>query len=165
MKPHISGLAAANLQLCNPKWVVLGSGGSGRECPKPHASHVPEVSWMVANFRKINSVKTPCGREILRKSMFSDWSKQIRNYPIQSGSSEVLLAAMPRVKAALEGLDAKMVLCVHDEIILEVAEKDAEDAGKALVSAMMEGFLDIFPEGPVEGLVDMKQGKTWAEIS
>jgi hypothetical protein len=49
--------------------------------------------------------------------------------------------------------------------VIEVADKDAEAAGKALVSAMVEGFLDIFPTGPVTKLVDLKQGKTWADIS
>jgi hypothetical protein len=146
-----------------------GSSGQSHDALKRMHAMFPKFhGWLgrqAANFRKHNSVKTPCGREILRNSMFSDWSKQVRNYPIQGGSSEVLLAAMHRVKTALENLDARLVLCIHDEIILEVAEQDAEAVGNALVSAMVEGFLDVFPEGPVDGLVKVEKGRTWFDIS
>jgi hypothetical protein len=30
---------------------------------------------------------------------------------------------------------------------------------------MVQGFLDVFPEWPVDGLVKVKQGKTWYDIS
>lgn len=123
------------------------------------------INAQTNNFRKTNSVRTPAGREILRNSSYPDWHKQVCNYPIQGGSSEVLLAAMSNLSMALEGLDARIILCIHDEIILEVAEQDVEAAGNALVSAMEQGFLDIFPDGPVNGLVNMKKGKTWADIS
>lgn len=124
--------------------------------------------WLVNQIKSyltVGHIKTPAGRVILRNWPFRDWRTRLCNYPIQGGSSEVLLAAMAKLPATLEGLDAKIILCVHDEILLEVAEQDAEVAGKALVHAMEQGFLEIFPEGPTNGLVNLKQGKTWAHIT
>jgi hypothetical protein len=123
------------------------------------------ISRQAGSFRKVNFIKTPSGREILRTSSYSKWKSQICNYPIQGGSSEVLLAAMSNLSEALEGLDVRIILCIHDEIIIESAEQDADAAGNALVASMQQGFLDIFPDGPVNGLVNLKQGKTWADIS
>lgn len=116
------------------------------------------------NYRKKPSVTMPSGRLVLGNNLSKGWGRQRCNYPIQGASSEVFLAALARLKPALDGLDAKIVLGIHDEIILEVTNQDAEAAGTALVAAMEQGFLEIFPQGPINGLVNLKQGRTWADI-
>ncbi|MFO8239949.1 MAG: DNA polymerase [Dissulfuribacterales bacterium] len=116
------------------------------------------------NSQKKNEIKTPAGRSILRLSNLPDWKKQLCNYPIQGGSQEVLLSALGSLPAALADLDAKIILSVHDEIILEVAEKDAEAAGKVLVDCMEKGFLEMFPDAPISGLVKLCRGNTWADL-
>jgi len=123
------------------------------------------LTMQMESFRTVFHVETPAGRTILWKDICPKWRRQLCNFPIQAGSSEVMLAALANIHSALVGLEAKIILCVHDEVILEVTEQEAEAAGEALESAMIQGFLDIFPGGPVKGLVNLKQGNTWADIT
>jgi DNA polymerase-1 len=87
------------------------------------------------------------------------------NIPIQGSAAEVLLSAITRLPAALNGIDAKLAHNVHDEILLDVSPADADKAQAALKSAMVEGFLDVFPEGESisADLVDAKIGSNWAQ--
>ncbi|HSF65357.1 MAG TPA: DNA polymerase I, partial [Paracoccaceae bacterium] len=47
------------------------------------------------------------------------------NAPIQGTAADVIRRAMIRMPAAIDGLDAKMLLQVHDELLFEVAEDQA----------------------------------------
>jgi DNA polymerase I len=85
------------------------------------------------------------------------------NTPIQGGAVEVLLSELARLPEALDGLDAKLVHTVHDEIILEVADQDLEEARIALVKTMTQGMLDIFPQAPTADLVEVNAGPDWAQ--
>jgi DNA polymerase-1 len=87
------------------------------------------------------------------------------NIPIQGSAAEVLLSAITRLPTALNGVDAKLAHNVHDEILLDVSPGDADKAQSALKHAMVEGFLDVFPEGePIAGdLVEAKIGNNWAQ--
>lgn len=69
---------------------------------------------------------------------------------------EMLLVALARLTERLENLDAHIVLAIHDEIIIEAAQKNAEAAGNALATATEKGFFGIFPKGPVNGLVKLR---------
>ena len=59
---------------------------------------------------------------------------------------------------AAGGYQAKMLLQVHDEIVLDVPH-DELDAIKALVKTTMEEAIDL----KVPLLVDENSGKTWYE--
>ena len=50
------------------------------------------------------------------------------NAPIQGTAADVIRRAMIRMERAIAGLDARMLLQVHDELLFEVAED--EDAGR-----------------------------------
>ena len=52
---------------------------------------------------------------------------------------------------------------VHDEILLEIPEADAEKAATLLQRAMTEAFLETFPGAPTERLVEPTIGRNWAE--
>ena len=60
------------------------------------------------------------------------------NAPIQGTAADIIKIAMIRVHKALkdEGLDAKLILQVHDELIIEASQKDAEKAKEILVREM-----------------------------
>ena len=62
----------------------------------------------------------------------------------------------------LEGLPAKMLLTVHDELVFEVAE-DAVDKTVAAVREVMEGAADPAVKLSVPLTVDAGQGANWAE--
>lgn len=60
------------------------------------------------------------------------------NSPIQGSAADVIKLAMINVHRALRdaGIDAKLIMQVHDELIIEAAEADAERAAEILVREM-----------------------------
>jgi len=84
------------------------------------------------------------------------------NAPIQGTAADVIRRAMIRIPEAIEGLPAKMLLTVHDELVFEVAE-DAVDQTVAGVREVMEGAADPAVRLSVPLTVDAGQGANWAE--
>jgi len=84
------------------------------------------------------------------------------NAPIQGTAADIIRRAMIRVPAAIEGLPAKMLLTVHDELIFEVAE-DAVEQVVARVREVMAGAAEPAVKLEVPLVVDAGQGANWAE--
>ncbi len=84
------------------------------------------------------------------------------NAPIQGTAADVIRRAMIRMPAAIAGLDAKMLLQVHDELLFEVAE-DAVDALKARAKEVMEGASAPAVHLTVPLTVEAGAGANWAE--
>ena len=63
-----------------------------------------------------------------------------------------------RDRLAREGLEARLVLQVHDELIVECPDAEVEQV-KALLTQEMEGVLDL----PVPMRADSAAGQSWAE--
>ena len=84
------------------------------------------------------------------------------NAPIQGGAADILKLAMIKVDRALatSGLDATMVLTVHDELVFDVAEGDLQ-ATSRLVGEAMESAYEL----SVALRVDQGWGKNWAEAA
>jgi DNA polymerase-1 len=82
------------------------------------------------------------------------------NTPIQGSAADLIKLAMINVNRALHknGLQAAMLLSVHDEIIFEVPPEELDEA-KALVREEMEGVWDL----AVPLKVNMAWGANWAE--
>jgi DNA polymerase-1 len=82
------------------------------------------------------------------------------NTPIQGTAADIVKIAMIRVHAALRGerLDARLLLQVHDELVLEVAE-DAIPATDRLVRREMSAAAELAV--PLE--VEVGHGRSWAE--
>ncbi len=82
------------------------------------------------------------------------------NAPLQGAAADIIKRAMIRVPTALAeaGLAARMLLQVHDELVLEVPEAELDETA-ALVARVMEGaaHLDI----PL--VVDTGYADNWAE--
>jgi len=82
------------------------------------------------------------------------------NAPIQGGAADIIKRAMIRVPPALAaaGLDARMLLQVHDELLLEVPEDQAERTGEVAAEVMSgAAHLDV----PL--VVDLGVAPNWAE--
>ncbi|EKV26882.1 DNA polymerase I [Caenispirillum salinarum AK4] len=112
-------------------------------------------------------VRTPFGRKCWTPGI-SDRNPNMRgfaeraaiNAPIQGGAADIIKRAMIRVPAALTdaGLETKMLLQVHDELVFEAPEAEAERA-VAVIKAVMEGAAELSVPLEVEaGIAD-----TWAE--
>src|SRR6266542_4056250 len=81
------------------------------------------------------------------------------NTPIQGTAADVVKIAMVRVHGALarERRDAQLLLQVHDELVLEVGEKEVEVVA-ALVKREMEGAASL--KVPLD--VEVGYGHSWA---
>jgi DNA polymerase-1 len=80
------------------------------------------------------------------------------NSPIQGSAADLIKLAMIRVDAAIRGTGARLLLQVHDELVLEVPEGEAAEVGAA-VKAAMEGAASL----SVPVVADVGQGRSWAE--
>jgi DNA polymerase-1 len=82
------------------------------------------------------------------------------NSPIQGSAADLIKIAMIRIQRSLEreGLEAKMLLQVHDELVFEVPP-DELDAVRALVKHAMEDAATL----SVPLLVDLGVGANWLE--
>jgi DNA polymerase I-like protein with 3'-5' exonuclease and polymerase domains len=56
------------------------------------------------------------------------------------------------------------IVTIHDEILVEVAEDDAEGARELLEACMIAAFAETFPNASLMGVVEAKIGKTWGEL-
>ena len=83
------------------------------------------------------------------------------NAPIQGTAADVIRRAMIRVPEAIEGLPARMLLQVHDELVFEVAE-DAAAETAARVKAVMEAAAAPVVDLSVPLVVEAGQGANWA---
>jgi DNA polymerase-1 len=84
------------------------------------------------------------------------------NAPIQGTAADVIRRAMIRMPGAIAGIDAKMLLQVHDELLYEVAE-DAAAALIPIARDVMEGACDPAVKLSVKLTVEAGSGRNWAE--
>jgi DNA polymerase-1 len=112
-------------------------------------------------------VETPFGRKChvrgineKNQALRGNAERAAINAPIQGGAADIIKRAMTRLERALTdaNLDAKMLLQVHDELIFEVPEGQA-DQTKDVIRDVMEGAATL----DVPLVVDIGQGLNWDE--
>lgn len=81
-----------------------------------------------------------------------------RNMPIQGTAADIIKIAMINVENALEkaGLSARLILQIHDELIVEAPESEAQKAAEILKHEMEHAAALSVPL-----TVDCHTGKTW----
>ena len=82
------------------------------------------------------------------------------NAPIQGSAADIMKIAMINVDRALResGIDAKIVMQVHDELILEVKDGDVAKSKETLREQMEDAVKLSIPL-----TVDVTSGKNWLE--
>ena len=82
------------------------------------------------------------------------------NTPIQGTAADIIKVAMIRVQRRLhsQGLLSRMIMQVHDELVLEVPENEV-DMATTMVREEMEGVMDL----KVRLKVDIQTGTNWSE--
>jgi len=80
------------------------------------------------------------------------------NMPIQGTAADIIKIAMIKVYYRLkdEFPEAKLIMQVHDELIIETPEKEAE-----MVAAILKETMESACEMAVPFTVDVQYGKTW----
>ncbi|MCP4679616.1 MAG: DNA polymerase I [Deltaproteobacteria bacterium] len=118
------------------------------------ASKEQSVSTLLGRRRELRDIQA--SNHIIRKQA----ERMARNTPIQGTAADLLKVAMIRVdrRIADEGIGARMILTVHDELVFEVPESEVNEA-KAMIREEMEGALEL----SVPLVVDVGVGSNWAE--
>ena len=95
-----------------------------------------------------------------RAGMEAQQLRAAANAPIQGSSADIIKLAMVRLhhELAAEGLPARLLLQVHDELVLEAAPEATEAVG-ARVKAVMESAVQL----TVPLLVETGVGPNWME--
>jgi DNA polymerase-1 len=115
--------------------------------------------------RQAGYAKTLLGRRRelpeLRASNFNTRSfgeRVAMNMPIQGTAADIIKLAMVRVHAALqgEGLRAKLILQIHDELIIDTPEAEVARV-EPLLRACMQDVMQL----RVPLLADVRVGKSW----
>ena len=81
------------------------------------------------------------------------------NTPVQGSAADIIKVAMIRLDRALSGSPARIVLQVHDELVVEAPKERCEGVA-ALMKQEMEGAFEL----SVPLKVDVGIGRNWAEI-
>ena len=84
--------------------------------------------------------------------------RQALNAPLQGSAADIMKLAMVKVDRALEGMAARMVLTVHDELVFEVPEDEVVETAQTIRHVMENAF-----ELNVPLTVDLAWGPNWAE--
>ena len=81
-----------------------------------------------------------------------------RNMPIQGAAADIIKIAMIRVEDRLrrEGMASRLILQIHDELIVEAPEEEAERAAALLTEEMQNAVHLLVPM-----VADAHIGKTW----
>ena len=84
------------------------------------------------------------------------------NMPLQGSSADIIKIAMVNIYNTLnkKGLKTKLILQVHDELVLDAPESEAEEAA-ALLKYDMENAVKL--NVPLK--VDVHSGKNWYEAT
>lgn len=121
----------------------------------------------VAFAKEHGYVQTLFGRkihtpEINAKGPTAGFAKRAAiNAPIQGTAADVIRRAMIQMEKAIEGMPAKMLLQVHDELLFEVDEAAADDL-IGVAREVMEGASDPAVKLSVHLAVEGGKGASWA---
>jgi DNA polymerase-1 len=89
--------------------------------------------------------------------------RQAVNHPIQGTAADIAKIAIVQVHKALQDFDAQLILQVHDEFIIEVAEDEVAEVLPLVRVAMEDVRLDSSPVLDVPLEVNISVGNNWAE--
>ena len=87
------------------------------------------------------------------------------NIPIQGLGAELMALALTKAEKALHNNSGRLINVIHDELVVECDKKDSSTIQHIVETAMCTAFAEIFPEHTymLQGLVEAKSGKNWAE--
>ena len=131
------------------------------------------LSGVVAQARATGYTQTVLGRRRYLPDLTSDnrvrreaAERMALNAPIQGSAADLIKVSMLGVdrELARRRLASRMLLQVHDELVLEVAEGEAEEV-EELVRTQMGAAGDDLPGGPLSVPLDVSvgTGPTWHE--
>lgn len=104
----------------------------------------------------IFQARSRANREMVARS-----EREAINHPIQGTAADIIKIAMIRLHSRLrdEGFQARMILQIHDELLLEAPDAEVEAVREVVLDTMCNAFaLDV----PLK--VDISTGHNWLEL-
>ncbi len=148
------------------------SRAEAKEMTAAYFARFPEVRAYIEHTieegRRTGYVSTILGRRRYMPGLISGnymlraaAEREATNAPLQGSAADLMKLAMVRIDGALEeaGLDAAMLLQIHDELIFEVRKRDLRRVS-ALVREHMENVVAL--SVPLE--VTLKSGRNWFDV-
>jgi DNA polymerase-1 len=124
---------------------------------KKQAAEQEYVETLLGRRRYFPGLRTQTNRNIRNRE-----EREAINSPIQGTAADIMKIAMLRVPSALReaGLSAKMLLQVHDELVLECPVEELQQTADLVSKVMQEAYpLKI----PLQ--TDARSGPNWNEMS
>ncbi len=81
------------------------------------------------------------------------------NMPFQGSAADIMKLAMVKVAEKLKNSDCRMLLQIHDSLIIECPETKADETAKIVKDTMESAF-----KLPIKQTVDTSIGKNWGEL-
>jgi DNA polymerase-1 len=85
--------------------------------------------------------------------------REAMNYPIQGASADIAKLALGYVRDGLEGLDASLINCIHDEFVVECAQEISGEVSERTREAMIRAGEEILSKVPVD--VEVVVAREW----
>jgi DNA polymerase-1 len=113
------------------------------------------VTTLFGRRRQIPHLNSP--NRILRQEA----ERAAINTPLQGTAADIIKKAMVQLEEALEqaGLSARMLLQIHDELLLEAPAAEVEETAR-VTRRVMEGVVNL----KVPLVVDLRTGRNWGEM-
>ena len=108
---------------------------------------------LAGRMRKFSNVPVADDRGAMRR--------EAMNYPIQGASADIAKRALGYVRDELEGLDARLINCIHDEFVVECAQEVADQVSDRTREAMIRAGEEILDKVPVE--VEVAVSHEWTK--
>ncbi len=114
------------------------------------------VETLLGRRRYFPRLKTTTNYNIRRRE-----EREAINAPVQGTAADIMKLAMLDVDRALKGasLESRMLLQVHDELVLEAREEDLERTVEIVRSEMEDAYRLAIPL-----LTDASSGKNWGQL-
>lgn len=94
-----------------------------------------------------------------RKKIQGSIERQGMNAGIQGANADTIKESLILLVDRLNGYDARIVLTVHDEVIVEVADSQKYEVSKIVSQSLIDGFGKYFSTIPME--TEALIGKSW----
>ncbi len=126
------------------------------------------MNYQIAQCKQKGYVKTIEGRKRYIKEINSSafnvrslGERLAMNSPIQGSAADIIKIAMIKVYKALKtgGFRSKLILQIHDELIIETYESERDEI-KALLKENMENAVSL----TVKMLADVNEGTSWYQL-
>ena len=110
-----------------------------------------ELRTLAGRVRKFGNVPVADDRGAMRR--------EAMNYPIQGAASDITKLALGYVREEFEGLDARLINCIHDEVVVECREEISGEVSERTRAAMMRAGEEILNRVPVD--VEVTVSREW----